>query len=119
MPVSALLNSSRRMARLIEDLLDFSRARLAGGITVQAEPGDLAEVARRVLQEHQASAPARSIELTQEGSLRADFDGERLAQGGLEPHRQCAPAWWQRRRDPRAPGWQRCRAGAVVGDQSR
>ncbi|MEJ0100837.1 MAG: hybrid sensor histidine kinase/response regulator [Pseudomonadota bacterium] len=75
-----VLSSSRRMARLIEDLLDFSRARLAGGITVQPEPGDLGDVARRVLQEHQVSAPERSIELTQEGSLRADFDGERIAQ---------------------------------------
>jgi two-component system sensor histidine kinase/response regulator len=75
-----VLNSGRRMARLIEDLLDFSRARLAGGITVVAEPGDLGEVTRRVLQEHQATAPGRLIELTQQGSLRAAFDGERVAQ---------------------------------------
>ncbi|MET0280356.1 MAG: hybrid sensor histidine kinase/response regulator [Steroidobacteraceae bacterium] len=75
-----VLNSSRRMARLIEDLLDFSRARLAGGITVVPEPGDLGDFARRVLQEHQAAAPDRAIELSQEGSLRGDFDGERVAQ---------------------------------------
>jgi two-component system, sensor histidine kinase and response regulator len=75
-----VLSSGRRMARLIEDLLDFSRARLAGGITVVAEPGDLGDVTRRVLQEHQATAPTRPIELTQQGSLRAAFDGERVAQ---------------------------------------
>jgi two-component system sensor histidine kinase/response regulator len=75
-----VLNSSRRMSRLIEDLLDFSRARLAGGITVRPEPGDLGEMTRRVLQEHQAAAPGRLIELTQEGSLRGLFDGERVAQ---------------------------------------
>jgi two-component system sensor histidine kinase/response regulator len=75
-----VLNSGRRMARLIEDLLDFSRARLAGGITVRPEPGDLGELMRRVLHEHQVAAPDRRIVLTQEGSLRARFDGERIAQ---------------------------------------
>lgn len=75
-----VLSSARRMSRLIEDLLDFSRARLAGGITVQPEPGDLVELTRRVLQEHQAAAPDRRIVLIQEGSLRGAFDGERVAQ---------------------------------------
>ena len=75
-----VLSSARRMARLIEDLLDFSRARLAGGITVRPEPGDLEDMIRRVLQEHQAAAPERRIVLTREGSLRGDFDGERVAQ---------------------------------------
>jgi signal transduction histidine kinase len=68
------------MARLFNDLLDFSRARLAGGITVMPEPGDLGELTRRVLQEHQAAAPDRNIEVTQAGSLRSDFDGGRMAQ---------------------------------------
>jgi two-component system sensor histidine kinase/response regulator len=75
-----VLSSGQRMARLIEDLLDFSRARLAGGITVRPEPGDLGDLARRVLHEHQAAAPERRFVLTQEGSLRARFDGERIAQ---------------------------------------
>jgi signal transduction histidine kinase len=73
-------SSGRRMSRLIEDLLDYSRARLSGGIKVQPEPGDLAELARRVLQEHQAAAPERRILFTQEGSLSGRFDGERMAQ---------------------------------------
>jgi signal transduction histidine kinase len=75
-----LINSSSRMARLIEDLLDFSRARLGGGIAVQPEPGDLYALTRRVLQEHQAATPARQIQLTHAGSLRCAFDGERMAQ---------------------------------------
>lgn len=75
-----VLNSSRRMARLIEDLLDFSRARLAGGISVLPEPADLGDLMRRVLQEHQAASPQRRIELTHAGSLRGHFDGERIAQ---------------------------------------
>lgn len=75
-----VMNSSRRMSRLIEDLLDFSRARLAGGITIQPEPGDLGELIRRVLQEHQAAAPERRIELASEGSLQGQFDGARVQQ---------------------------------------
>lgn len=73
-------SSARRMARLIEDLLDFSRARLAGGITVRPEPGDLEEMTRRVVQEHQAAAPDRRIVLTRQGTLQGHFDGERVAQ---------------------------------------
>jgi signal transduction histidine kinase len=75
-----LISSGRRMARLIEDLLDFSRARLAGGITVRAEPADLGELVRRVLQEHQATAPARCIEFSQSGAVTGEFDGERVSQ---------------------------------------
>jgi two-component system sensor histidine kinase/response regulator len=75
-----IISSGRRMARLIEDLLDFSRVRLGGGIAIQTEPGDLGDMVRRVLQEHQAAAPQRSLELTQAGSLRCEFDGERMAQ---------------------------------------
>ncbi len=75
-----VLNSGHRMARLIEDLLDFSRARLAGGIVVNPEPGDLGDLVRRVLQEHEAIAAGRDIELDRNGSLRGSFDGERVAQ---------------------------------------
>ncbi len=73
-------SSARRMARLIEDLLDFSRARLAGGITVRPEPGDLEDMTRRVVQEHQTAAPERRIVVTCAGPLQGSFDGERVAQ---------------------------------------
>src|SRR5579864_7230612 len=35
-------SSGRRMSRMIEDMLDLARARLAGGIPIRREPADLA-----------------------------------------------------------------------------
>src|SRR3981189_864674 len=36
-----ILSSGRRMSRMIEDMLDMARARLAGGIPLKREPADL------------------------------------------------------------------------------
>ena len=52
--------SGKHMSRLIEDMLDLARARLAGGIVVKREPADLRVLVERVVREHQAAAPGRS-----------------------------------------------------------
>jgi len=36
-----ILSSGKRMSRMIEDMLDMARARLAGGIPLKREPADL------------------------------------------------------------------------------
>jgi signal transduction histidine kinase len=68
------------MSRLIDDMLDLARARLAGGIPIKREPVDLGSLIDRVVQEHQAAHPARQIELRHEGNLTGHWDLERLAQ---------------------------------------
>jgi two-component system, sensor histidine kinase and response regulator len=75
-----ILSSSRRMSRMIEDMLDMARARLAGGIPLQREPADLGALVDRVLSEVQAAFPERKIEVAQSGDLGGKWDGERLAQ---------------------------------------
>ena len=75
-----ILSSGRRMSRLIEDMLDLARARLAGGIPIQREEVDLERLIQRVVQEHQAAAPGYRIELRPEGNLTGEWDTERLAQ---------------------------------------
>jgi two-component system sensor histidine kinase/response regulator len=72
--------SGKRMAGMIEDVLDLARARLGNGIPVKPEPGDLALVAQRVVQEHQVTNPPCPIELTAQGDLTGSWDGNRLAQ---------------------------------------
>ena len=72
--------SVRRMSRMIEDLMDLARARLAGGISLKPEPTDLASLLPRVQQEYQAAYPTRRIELEQQGDLKGNWDAERLAQ---------------------------------------
>ena len=75
-----LLSSGRRMSRLIEDMLDLSRARLAGGIPIKREPTELGSLMARTVQEHQSAFPDRTIEVTSAGDLGGEWDGDRLAQ---------------------------------------
>src|SRR5215813_10180087 len=56
-----MLSSAKRMSRLIEDMLDLARARLAGGIPLKRERGDLGALIHRVVQEHQEAFPDRRI----------------------------------------------------------
>jgi two-component system, sensor histidine kinase and response regulator len=75
-----LLSSSRRMARMIEDLLDLSRARLAGGIPLSVRPLDLVELCQRVVADHQLTSPDHCIELKHQGDPRGVWDEDRLFQ---------------------------------------
>lgn len=75
-----LLSSGKRMARLVEDLLDLTRARLAGGIPIVRARADLGTIVQRVVQEQNAAYPGARIEVSSEGDLAGDWDGERLAQ---------------------------------------
>src|SRR5204863_295945 len=50
-PVSRILGSADRMSRMIDQILDFTRVRLGGGIPLQRKPLELARVCRRVLDE--------------------------------------------------------------------
>jgi two-component system sensor histidine kinase/response regulator len=77
---SRILSSARRMSRLIDDMLDLTRARLAGGIPLRRERTDFGAVVHRVVQEHQSAAPDSRIEVLCEGELTGDWDGDRLAQ---------------------------------------
>jgi two-component system, sensor histidine kinase and response regulator len=75
-----ILSSGKRMSRMIEDMLDMARARLAGGIPIKREPADLGALVERVVSEVQAAHPERAIEIQQVGGLGGSWDGERLAQ---------------------------------------
>jgi signal transduction histidine kinase len=72
--------SGQRMSRMIEDMLDLARARLAGGIPVQPEPMDLDAVVRRVVHECEAAQPRARIEVTVTGDPKVTADPDRLAQ---------------------------------------
>jgi signal transduction histidine kinase len=75
-----MLSSARRMSRLIEDMLDLARARLAGGIPLKREHADFGALVQRVVQEHHAAFPERRIDLKCEGDVTGEWDGDRLAQ---------------------------------------
>jgi two-component system sensor histidine kinase/response regulator len=75
-----ILTSTRRMARMIEDMLDLARARLAGGIPLRREPADLAPLLERAVSEVSAAYPQATVTVSQQGDLTGEWDTERLAQ---------------------------------------
>jgi signal transduction histidine kinase len=70
-----------RIRQIVDLLLDFTRARLGGGIPVSRRPGDLNEMCRRVADELQAARPQRLLlsDLAP-GVLLGEWDQARLAQ---------------------------------------
>jgi two-component system sensor histidine kinase/response regulator len=75
-----ILSSGKRMSRMIDDVLDLARARLAGGIPLKRESTDLGTLVDRVVREHQAAFPKRGIKLERAGNLVGEFDADRFAQ---------------------------------------
>jgi two-component system, sensor histidine kinase and response regulator len=74
------LSSGKRMNRLIDDMLDFARARLAGGIPLNRAAADLGALVQRAAQEHQTTFPDRRIDINCRGDLNGHWDADRLAQ---------------------------------------
>lgn len=74
-----LEGSARRMARMVEQLLDFSRLR-TDGLPMQFGPCNFGEVAHGVVGEVAQANPHTTIDLRTEGDLHGDGDGDRLAQ---------------------------------------
>lgn len=72
--------SAASSERLIHDLLDLTRARLAGGIPVSRQPGDLGVILRHAVEELRAAHPGRAFFLEVHGDGRGQWDADRLAQ---------------------------------------
>src|SRR5262245_55594782 len=68
------------MQWMIDQLLDFSRARGSGGIALQRRPADAGAVMRDILDELCVAHPDAAIELEASGDLRGEWDAGRLAQ---------------------------------------
>jgi signal transduction histidine kinase len=78
--VERIEGSAGRMARMVRQLLDFTRARVGGGIPLR--PGEVAldEVCRQVIGELELVSPGRVIQLETQGNCRGFWDPERIAQ---------------------------------------
>ena len=75
-----ILSSGTRMTRLISDMLDLSRARIAGGIPVTPAETDLGPLLQGIVQEMKAATPGREIAMVLEGDLAGSWDADRLQQ---------------------------------------
>lgn len=83
-PVSAhtqrLIRSGERMARLLDDLLDYNRSTLNIGIRVDRALVDIAAVCREELELLRAALPATSIEFAASGDTHGRWDPSRIRQ---------------------------------------
>ncbi|WP_257385591.1 hybrid sensor histidine kinase/response regulator [Tahibacter caeni] len=75
-----IVQTGWRMNRMIADLLDLARARLAGGIAINVEEADLGIVATRIKAERDIMTPRRELQLELGGNLRGLWDGDRIEQ---------------------------------------
>jgi signal transduction histidine kinase len=78
--VQRIDGSAERMARLVKQLLDFTRARMAGGIPLRPREVSLEEVCRRIISELEPVHPERCVDLHVDGESRGVWDEERLGQ---------------------------------------
>ncbi|HEX5754258.1 MAG TPA: GAF domain-containing sensor histidine kinase [Archangium sp.] len=77
---SRILASAERAARMIRDLLDFTQARLGGGISLERRPTDLRHLVDQVLDELGVAWPERHLEVRQRGCTTGEWDADRMAQ---------------------------------------
>ena len=79
--IAALIaSSSRRMERIIRDLLDYTRTRAMHGIPLSIRTTDVGEVCARVVEEASLSARGVAVELHRGGDLSGEWDPDRLEQ---------------------------------------
>jgi signal transduction histidine kinase len=76
-----LVRSGERMTRLLDDLLDYSRASLGLGIAILRAPVDLAFACEAELEVLRAALPGRDIGLIVEGTTKGHFDASRVREG--------------------------------------
>ena len=78
--VDRVLRSSQRMGHMIEDLLDVTRIRQAGGLALQLGPAHMQTLVQRTLDEVATSHPERPIDST----LAGDLVGNALHHGSAD-----------------------------------
>jgi signal transduction histidine kinase len=78
-PAARIVSSSERMARMIDQLLDFTRIRLGKGLAIQPAATDLGDLARQIADET-AAAHDRPIDVRQRGDTGGLWDPDRLSQ---------------------------------------
>ncbi len=78
--VSRILNSTRRLTGMVDDLLDFARGRLGVPMPLKPQAADLRKIILDVIEEIQAAYPGSVIHFETEGELDGEWDVARLKQ---------------------------------------
>ncbi|MCS0581482.1 sensor histidine kinase [Massilia pinisoli] len=75
-----MFSSAKRMSKLVNDLIDFTRSHLGPGMPIRARQGSLVAVCGQVVDELRTFHPERRIEFQAPPELDAVFDDGRIAQ---------------------------------------
>ncbi|WP_164019692.1 sensor histidine kinase [Pyxidicoccus trucidator] len=78
--VRRISTSGDRMARMINDLLDFTRASVGGGIPLERRSTDLCALVQDTVAEFELTYPGRVALSCARGTHAGDWDPDRLAQ---------------------------------------
>ncbi|MGE0159515.1 MAG: PAS domain S-box protein [Gemmatimonadales bacterium] len=78
-PVQRIYGSAERMSRMIEQILDLTRARLGEGITIEPTPFDLRDLTSQIVEELEGAAPQPMV-FTAVADTRGVWDRDRLGQ---------------------------------------
>jgi signal transduction histidine kinase len=78
--VNRITSAGDRAERMIRDLLDFTQARIGGGIPVQRAPMDMHALAKTIVEELRTTHLEREIQLEQSGDGCGEWDSDRVAQ---------------------------------------
>lgn len=74
-----IASSARRMGRMIEQLLDVSRARIGGGIPIDPQPIDMESICRDAISEVMMASGC-VIDFLVDGDCKGTWDPDRMAQ---------------------------------------
>jgi PAS domain S-box-containing protein len=72
--------SADTMGRMVSDLLDFTRERLGGGISLERAPGDLVVLCREVIDEFRVTHPSRELRFEPDAPCEGAWDEGRMRQ---------------------------------------
>jgi PAS domain S-box-containing protein len=80
-PISRILNSGARMAKMIDHLLDFTRVRVGAGIPIDPRAADVHQIVRQAMDEIADAHPGTRLTLEQVGDRRdVAWDSDRMLQ---------------------------------------
>ena len=74
------LESADRISSLVDNLLDITRARFGGGLSIARSSMDAGFVARQIIEELGVVHPTRAINLEVHGDLKCEWDKARIGQ---------------------------------------
>jgi signal transduction histidine kinase len=79
-PLGRIVSSGQRMARMIDQLLDFTRVRVGGGLPLSPHAVDLLPLLRQIFEELESATPGVMLSLKAAGDTVGEWDAERLHQ---------------------------------------